>query len=515
MSIINSDGLNTNWQLNVLRGIQTLIDNAPDTAALQALLQLIEQHTSDIDLNTDNVEFILTSILTTLQAGTEYEAKFVTETCPGPPVTQRILLEVRLWDTDTSTWGPITYYLAGSTTPTTIGAGCTVAYSDPNGLLAQILNVLNTIENTTSQITFTGNDLNTSSNIQVGGTDVSNANPVPISDAGGSITVDGTVSLSTGTLSALESITVQNGAGASAVNIQDGGNVISIDDAGGSITVDGIVALDAGTLSALENITVQNGIGAAAVNIQDGGNSITVDGTISVGNFPTTQNVAVTSIVEVEVKNDSGNPLPISGTVTITDGSGPLTVDATDLDIRNLTFATDKVDISGSNVLVTGAVTATIDCADSSIAICGTDGVTNNVAINVSPAGQLLTQSSTLDGAGTPITSTTAGSDTGLDVNVIGGTMAVTQSTSPWIVNTNSVIRVPSVLRTTGGSTIPPGARSFSIFNAGSGTASILGGTNNLLAGEEVDFVAGGNDTFGLITFNGNGVTTLVVTYVS
>lgn len=37
------------------------------------------------------------------------------------------------------------------------------------------------------------------------------------------------------------------------------------------------VALDAPTLAALESVTVQNGAGASAVNIQDGGNSITVD----------------------------------------------------------------------------------------------------------------------------------------------------------------------------------------------------------------------------------------------
>lgn len=37
------------------------------------------------------------------------------------------------------------------------------------------------------------------------------------------------------------------------------------------------IGLDAATLAALESITVQNGAGAAAVNIQDGGNSITVD----------------------------------------------------------------------------------------------------------------------------------------------------------------------------------------------------------------------------------------------
>lgn len=69
----------------------------------------------------------------------------------------------------------------------------------------------------------------TNANIQVGDVDVSNVNPVPIADAGGSITVDGTVELGSTTLSALESITVQNGAGGAAVNIQDGGNSITVD----------------------------------------------------------------------------------------------------------------------------------------------------------------------------------------------------------------------------------------------------------------------------------------------
>jgi len=45
-------------------------------------------------------------------------------------------------------------------------------------------------------------------------------------------------------------------------------------------------------------------------------------------------------------------PVPVSGTVSVTE---PVTVDAVDLDIRNLTFATDKADISGSTgVGVTG-----------------------------------------------------------------------------------------------------------------------------------------------------------------
>lgn len=57
------------------------------------------------------------------------------------------------------------------------------------------------------------------------------------------------------------------------------------------------------------DVTINNGSGISAVNIQDGGNSITVDGSV--------------------------------------------TVSATNLDIRDLTFATDKVDVTGSNVTVT------------------------------------------------------------------------------------------------------------------------------------------------------------------
>jgi hypothetical protein len=67
----------------------------------------------------------------------------------------------------------------------------------------------------------------------------------------------------------------------------DASGVLAIQDNGSSITVDGTVALDSATLTALENITVQNGAGAAAVNIQDGGNSITVDGGTGVQRTPT------------------------------------------------------------------------------------------------------------------------------------------------------------------------------------------------------------------------------------
>lgn len=109
------------WQLKMLLGQQCACD---ELAAINA--------------NTDQVEFLLSAILTSLQASTDYEAKFVVDTCDS----DKVYLEVRVWDTDSGTWGPITYYLPGSSTPVTpVGAstpGCLV-YTDPSGILGQIL----------------------------------------------------------------------------------------------------------------------------------------------------------------------------------------------------------------------------------------------------------------------------------------------------------------------------------------------------------------------------------------
>jgi hypothetical protein len=96
----------------------------------------------------------------------------------------------------------------------------------------------------------THDDLNANVNIQVGDVDVSNGNPVPVSDAGGSLTVDATD-----------------------LDIRDLAFATDKVDVSGSTNI----GLDAATLAALESITVQNGSGASAVNIQDGGNSLTVD----------------------------------------------------------------------------------------------------------------------------------------------------------------------------------------------------------------------------------------------
>jgi hypothetical protein len=124
-----------------------------------------------------------------------------------------------------------------------------------------------------------------------------------------------------------DNVAISDGTNTLAINV-DGS--VNFTDNGGSITVDAtdldirnltfatdkvdvtgsVITLDASTLSALESITVQNGSGASAVNIQDGGNSITVDGSISVNNFPATQDVT-----------QATSPWIISGAVTANAGT--------------------------------------------------------------------------------------------------------------------------------------------------------------------------------------------------
>ena len=94
-------------------------------------------------------------------------------------------------------------------------------------------------------------------------TDVSDTNPLPIDDAGGSITVDAT------------SLPLPTGAATSAAQLADG-----------------------------HNVTVDNASGGSAVNIQDGGNSITIDGTVTASN--------VSGDVAHDAA-DSGNPVKIGG----------------------------------------------------------------------------------------------------------------------------------------------------------------------------------------------------------
>ena len=118
-----------------------------------------------------------------------------------------------------------------------------------------------------------------------------------------------------------------------------------------------------------------------------------------------------------------------------------IAVTAVDLDIRDLAFATDKVDVSGSEVSLDAATLAaleTINAVQSGVWDIGTvttlTGITNDV--NIADGGNSITvdaidldirdltaasdsvQSNMFDGAGTALTSTLVGGDQALDVNI-------------------------------------------------------------------------------------------------
>jgi hypothetical protein len=96
--------------------------------------------------------------------------------------------------------------------------------------------------------------------------------------------------------------------------VDTSGSSISVSNFPAVQPVSGTVDLSATTLAALESVTVQNPGGSSAVNIQDGGNSITVDGSVSI-----TGSVAVTGpLTDTQLR---ATPVPVSGTITANIGT--------------------------------------------------------------------------------------------------------------------------------------------------------------------------------------------------
>jgi hypothetical protein len=99
--------------------------------------------------------------------------------------------------------------------------------------------------------------------------------------------------------------------------------------------------------------------------------SINVNSTISATDLDIRDLVFATDKVDV-----SGSTVELGATtlaalesITVVDGGGSLTVDAVDLDIRDLVFATDKVDVSGSSVELGATTLAALE----SITVSATD----------------------------------------------------------------------------------------------------------------------------------------------
>lgn len=246
------------------------------------------------------------------------------------------------------------------------------------------------------------------------------------------------------------------------------------------------------------DVEVVNGAGAAAVNIQDGGNSITVDGTVAISNFPATQPISGTvTVIQPTGTNlhaviDSGSTTAVTGNVIVVQPTGTNLHTVTDT--GSTTIVTGNVTVvqpTGMNlhVVVDSAPTTSVTQGTSPWVISGTvtaagtqdtnliqiKGVsvstasgttdsgtqrvvlpTDQTAIPVTDNGGSITVDGTVtanqgtantianawpikltDGTDTAdITATSALKVDGSAVTQpVSGTVAVTQSTSPWVVS--------------------------------------------------------------------------------
>jgi hypothetical protein len=118
----------------------------------------------------------------------------------------------------------------------------------------------------------------------------------------------------------------------------------------------------------------------------------------------------------------SGSAVSITGDVNVTQGTSPWVVSASNLDIRDLVFSTDKVDVSGSSVSISGSVTVTATNLDIRDLTAASDSV----------------QAWAFDGTGNAITSTTGW----LDVNIAGGTVNTSDAALANTAGANAAISV-------------------------------------------------------------------------
>lgn len=134
-------------------------------------------------------------------------------------------------------------------------------------------------------------------------------NPLQVGDAGGSLTVDGTVTANAGTNLNTSALALE--ATLSTLN----GKVTAVNT--GAVVVASSALPSGAATSALQtqpgvdigDVTVNNAAGAAAVNVQDGGNSLTVD-------YATTGSGTATGALRVELPTNGTGVLATVGAVT-------------------------------------------------------------------------------------------------------------------------------------------------------------------------------------------------------
>lgn len=233
--------------------------------------------------------------------------------------------------------------------------------------------------------------------------DVNPDGSINITDNGGSLTVDQGTNPWTvdGTVTTIPS-GIQDVDIVSSITLNVLGPLTDAELRATPVPISGTVTANAGTGTFQTNVT--NGAGAAAVNIQDGGNSITVDGAVTVSatdldirDLDATQdNVAISDGTDTLAVNADGSinvvgSITVPGTVSVTqgttpwvvgDGGGSLTVD------NNGTFAVQAAQSGAWSVNVNnaaGAAAVNIQDGGNSITVDGTVAATQSGTWTVQP----------------------------------------------------------------------------------------------------------------------------------
>lgn len=162
--------------------------------------------------------------------------------------------------------------------------------------------------------------------------------------------------------------------------------------------------LESVTLNPDTTVAVSSVAGEVEVK-NDSGNPLSVTGTVAISNS------------QLEITNDAGNPIPISGSVTISDGAGPVTVDGTvDLSATSLA-ALESIDLNATTLAsLNTARTLSVRGA----ALSDTNPLPVNLQENpgVTADSGVLTQANVAPGATATLTGPAVGTGTGKLIEV-------------------------------------------------------------------------------------------------
>jgi hypothetical protein len=296
---------------------------------------------------------------------------------------------------------------------------------------------------------------------------VSSANPLPVSDAGGTLTVDGTVAA---TQSGTWNVTNVSGT----VSLPTGAATAAKQPALGTA---GTASSDVLTVQGIASMTALKVDGSAVTQpVSDGGSTLSVDdgaGSLTVDNaaLSVTGGGAEASALRVTLASDSTGVLSVDdngSTLSVDDGGGALTVDGTVAATQSGTW--NITNVSGTVSLPTGAATAAKQPALGTAGTASSDVITIQGVASMTPL-QVADNGSTLsvdDGAGSLTVDNAA-------LSVTGGGAEATALRVTLASDSTGVLSVDD-----NGSTLSVDDGGASLTVDGTVTANLAAGTNNI-----------------------------------